>query len=85
MIKKNGQEVFDAVFKNGGHFYVCGDVQMASDVTETLCKIIQEKGKMSKEQAQSYMLKLKVSCFMFHSIDRTMVPTLIYKAVSYIV
>ncbi|VDI59533.1 nitric-oxide synthase, brain [Mytilus galloprovincialis] len=59
MIKKNGQEVFDAVFKNGGHFYVCGDVQMASDVTETLCKIIQEKGKMSKEQAQSYMLKLK--------------------------
>ena len=46
--------------KQGGHFYVCGDVGMASDVTTTLSKIIQEHGKMSAEQAQSYLLKLRV-------------------------
>lgn len=46
--------------KEGGHFYVCGDVGMASDVTTTLSKIIQEHGKMTSEQAQSYLLKLKV-------------------------
>ena len=61
MLRKNGSEVYEVVVKNGGHFYVCGDVQMASDVTETLCKIVQEKGKMSSGEAQSYMLKLRVS------------------------
>lgn len=39
---------------------MCGDVGMASDVTTTLSKIIQEHGKMSAEQAQSYLLKLRV-------------------------
>ena len=52
--------MYEAIVKKGGHFYVCGDVQMASDVTETLCKIIQNKGKMSATEAQTYMLKLKV-------------------------
>lgn len=46
--------------KKGGHFFVCGDVGMASDVTTTLSKIIQEHGKMTSEQAQSYLLKLRV-------------------------
>lgn len=47
--------------KKGGHFFVCGDVGMASDVTTTLSKIIQEHGKMTSEQAQSYLLKLRES------------------------
>ena len=61
MLRKNGTEVYETIVKNGGHFYVCGDVQMASDVTETLCKIIQNYGKMSAGEAQSFLLKLRVS------------------------
>jgi sulfite reductase alpha subunit-like flavoprotein len=71
LLKVNSQQIFDSIMKEGGHFYVCGDVGMASDVTTTLSKIIQEHGKMTSEQAQSYLLKLKVryeiifkSCFL---------------------
>lgn len=61
LIRKNADEVFDVMVKRGGHFYVCGDVQMASDVTETLSKIVQEIAKMSNVETQSFMLKLKVN------------------------
>ncbi|XP_062619237.1 nitric oxide synthase 1-like isoform X1 [Saccostrea cucullata] len=61
LLKKNSQQVFNSIMKEGGHFYVCGDVGMASDVTTTLAKIIQEHGKMAAEKAQSYLLKLKES------------------------
>lgn len=61
LLKKNSQQIFESIMKKGGHFFVCGDVGMASDVTTTLSKIIQEHGKMTSEQAQSYLLKLRES------------------------
>lgn len=60
-MKQNGKKVYDSIVRNGGHFYVCGDVQMASDVSATLSKIFQEIGKMTTTEAQTFLLKLRVS------------------------
>ncbi|XP_060064662.1 nitric oxide synthase 1-like [Ylistrum balloti] len=59
VLKQNGKEVFEQILRRGGHVYVCGDVQMANDVSTTLCKIIQEFGKLSAEDAKFVMLKLR--------------------------
>ena len=57
---KNAAATYDAVVKRGGHFYVCGDVSMANDVTKTLQKILAQYGGMQSEEAKNFVLKLKV-------------------------
>lgn len=47
--------------KEGGHFYVCGDVKMASDVTATLEMILASEGNMSMQDAKNFVLKLRVT------------------------
>nr|KAG5713275.1 hypothetical protein BaRGS_007802 [Batillaria attramentaria] len=55
----HAEETFDLVVKRGGHFYVCGDVSMANDVTKTLEFILGKYGKMNPDQAKNFVLKLK--------------------------
>ncbi|KAK3084578.1 hypothetical protein FSP39_015724 [Pinctada imbricata] len=59
LMKKNADKIFEQIVKRGGHFYVCGDVGMASDVTTTLGKILQQKGSMSPEGSRNFLLKLR--------------------------
>ncbi|KAL8578716.1 hypothetical protein ACOMHN_045704 [Nucella lapillus] len=56
---KNAVQTYQAVVKRGGHFYVCGDVSMANDVTKTLEQILMQHGGMEAEQAKHFVLKLK--------------------------
>ena len=42
------------------YVYICGDAKrMAKDVHTTLVRIISEQGKMSEEQAEDYMNRLR--------------------------
>ena len=60
ILSQNASDVYRIIVKEGGHFYVCGDVKMASDVTTTLENIIMSEGNMSSEEAKNYVLKLRV-------------------------
>jgi sulfite reductase alpha subunit-like flavoprotein len=57
---QNASITYEMVVKRGGHFYVCGDVSMANDVTKTLEQILSQQGGMKAEQAKNFVLKLKV-------------------------
>jgi sulfite reductase alpha subunit-like flavoprotein len=59
LMAENMKELFDAIFVQNGHFYVCGDIKMANDVTQTLELILQTHGNMSEEQAKSTVLQLR--------------------------
>ncbi|KAL3867553.1 hypothetical protein ACJMK2_040440 [Sinanodonta woodiana] len=58
---QNSTEVYNIMVREGGHFYVCGDAEMAKDVTSTLEKILQKEGNMRVEDATNFILKLKDS------------------------
>ena len=46
--------------EEGAYFFVCGDAsKMAKDVDETLHKIVEREGKMSLDEAKSYIKKLR--------------------------
>jgi len=53
--------VFDWVYNKRGHFYVCGDVTMASDVNQTLIKVIASESDLTETEADNYVMKMKVS------------------------
>ena len=48
-----------ASLDEGAHFYVCGDAKrMASDVDRALQHIVAEQGKLSAQEAKSYVAQL---------------------------
>ncbi|CAG5122629.1 unnamed protein product, partial [Candidula unifasciata] len=59
ILLSNGALVYDLIVKKGGHFYVCGDVSMAHDVTRTLEVVLQEQGQISPEEASKFVTKLR--------------------------
>ncbi|WAR01184.1 NOS1-like protein [Mya arenaria] len=59
ILKQNSTAVFRCIVKQSGHFYVCGDVKMASDVTATLEKIVATEGNMASQDAKSLIMKLR--------------------------
>ena len=61
ILKQNSNSVFRCIVKEGGHFYVCGDVKMASDVTAILESILASEGNMTIQDAKNFVLKLRVS------------------------
>ncbi|XP_045171466.2 nitric oxide synthase, brain-like [Mercenaria mercenaria] len=61
ILKQNAAVVFNCIVKEGGHFYVCGDVKMASDVTATLEKILSTQGDMTMQDAKNFIMKLRDS------------------------
>ena len=36
LLQKNADSIVRQLLEEGGHFYVCGDISMAADVTRTL-------------------------------------------------
>ncbi len=53
------KEIHEAVFKKNGHFYVCGEVQMAGDVVQTLELILQILDNMDVVQSKECIKQLK--------------------------
>lgn len=49
-----------ALHEDEGHLYVCGDVRMARDVSQTLKEMFTKKLKLTEEQAEDYIFQLKV-------------------------
>ena len=59
--------IFKAIDEKNGHFYVCGDVKMAHDVTSRLEQIIMENGDMTADKAKQYIVRMRV-CIAFSQI-----------------
>lgn len=61
LIQAESLQIFNMLFHEQGHFYVCGDCTMAEDVYQTLKQIIQTHGGLSDKEVEAYMLTLRVS------------------------
>ena len=61
ILQKQSENVANKILKQGGHFYVCGDVTMAQNVGDTLEKILHNHGDMTKQEAAEYVLQMKVA------------------------
>ncbi len=59
-MKENSRQMYRAIYRNDGHFYVCGDVNMATQVRETLQWIVAHHGDMSDEKAREYISDMLV-------------------------
>jgi nitric-oxide synthase len=57
LLAENYHEVWDMIVNKNGHFYVCGDVRMAAEVTQTLEFALQKH--MSLEEAKNYVLDMR--------------------------
>ena len=59
-MRKEKGEIYRKIVEEKGHFYVCGDCTMADNVYQELKQIIQELGKKTKQEVESYMLSMRV-------------------------
>ncbi|XP_072115018.1 nitric oxide synthase 1-like [Mobula birostris] len=53
------EELFWALDSQKGHLYICGDVTMAQDVSQTVQEIIAAQGSLSLTEAAAYIARLK--------------------------
>ncbi|EMP37688.1 Nitric oxide synthase, inducible [Chelonia mydas] len=67
-------EVHQALHEDEGHLYVCGDVRMARDVSQTLKEMFTKKLKLTEEQAEDYIFQLKSQKRYHEDIFGAMVP-----------
>ncbi|XP_070568864.1 nitric oxide synthase 1-like [Ptychodera flava] len=59
LLKEHAQKVGNMIVDQGGHFYVCGDVSMATDVCDTLKIILEMTKAMNETQAKEYIATMK--------------------------
>ncbi|EEB12398.1 Nitric-oxide synthase, salivary gland, putative [Pediculus humanus corporis] len=59
LMRKEKGEIYRKIVEEKGHFYVCGDCTMADNVYQELKQIIQELGKKTKQEVESYMLSMR--------------------------
>ncbi|CAH1801568.1 unnamed protein product, partial [Owenia fusiformis] len=59
ILSKNSKDVYRQIVVERGHFYVCGDVTMASEVSNALRHIIKTEGKMTSDEAQQFILTMR--------------------------
>uniref|UniRef100_UPI00398EFA45 nitric oxide synthase, inducible-like n=1 Tax=Pristiophorus japonicus TaxID=55135 RepID=UPI00398EFA45 len=57
--EKLPSEIYKVLHKENGHIYICGEIKMAQDVTETLKDIIAKQGGMNIEDAEEFITELK--------------------------
>lgn len=59
-LNENADEIWRVLGESNGHIYVCGDARsMAKDVHNIILKVVQEKGKMSEQEAIAYVKKME--------------------------
>ena len=61
LLHQNAEEVCNFLTNQNSHFYVCGDVTMASDVTKSLESILQNHSAFSLAESQALIAEMKVS------------------------
>ena len=52
-------EVCEVIYNKQGHFYICGDVRMAAEVTNKLELALIKQKNMSLNQAKQYINEMK--------------------------
>jgi nitric-oxide synthase len=52
-------EVCDVIYNKHGHFYICGDVRMAAEVTNRLELALTKQKNMTIGQAKNYINEMK--------------------------
>lgn len=58
-LEQRGAEIFSWI-KKGAHLYICGDAhQMAKDVEETLCRIVEQHGGKSPVDAKNFLKQMR--------------------------
>ena len=71
MADKTSDLLFETLYKQKGHMYVCGDVTMAADVLKTLHGIFAKVGKMTEAEAAAAIKEIKVTrCSFYCSVER---------------
>ena len=63
LMKQNGREIYDVLCKRQGHIFVCGGIEMARDVRESITEIIQQCQKVDYSDAVELTENLKVCLF----------------------
>lgn len=58
-MKENAKKIAKQIMGEKGHFYVCGDISMATDVSKTLQDILEKNAAMSKDQAKRFIDSMK--------------------------
>ncbi|XP_064460172.1 nitric oxide synthase-like protein isoform X2 [Ornithodoros turicata] len=58
-LNERAQELHKLLMKDGGHLYVCGDVIMADGVNKAVRNILRDHGKVSDEEAEALMDKMR--------------------------
>ena len=59
-MKQNAKEIYNLLCKRNGHIFVCGGVEMAKDVKESIVEIIQECSKIDYSDALEATENLEV-------------------------
>ena len=59
-MKQNARELYDLLWKRNGHIVVCGGIEIAKDVKESIVEIIQECSKIDYFKALEATENLKV-------------------------
>lgn len=59
LIEECGDDVWDLMYNQHGHFYVCGGTSMGKNVRDVLCKLAMEKAKMSDKEASEFLHMLQ--------------------------
>lgn len=60
LLKEETNVVKNHIVDKNGHIYVCGDVNMAAEVRQTIQEILECELKLSREDANAYLKELKV-------------------------
>ena len=60
LLRKDGTRVSDLILKQGAYIYICGGMAMATQVENTLNRLISFHGEMNQNQADLFFKKLKV-------------------------
>ena len=68
-MKQNGREIYDVLCKRQGHIFVCGGIEMARDVRESITEIIQQCQKVDYSDAVELTENLKV-CLYFDCFSK---------------
>ena len=63
MMMKFRSKVSKMILEDGGHVYICGDSNMAFCVYKKLIYIIKKSLKVTAEEAEDYLVKMKVIYF----------------------
>ncbi|CAF0772283.1 unnamed protein product [Brachionus calyciflorus] len=61
LMRNDGESIFDLIYNKQGHFYVCGDVRMAADVTQALEDelVRHSNGMLKLDDVKNYLILMK--------------------------